>query len=97
MSIGQVSEQAFHLSQYYPDAPSSLAALVTNEGVPLVDTGSSEMADDLREAVASWGFEKPIYIISTHEHTDHIGCNEASSLQQSWLLSSSSLPLGSSS
>ncbi|TFH07376.1 MAG: MBL fold metallo-hydrolase, partial [Candidatus Atribacteria bacterium] len=74
MKIHQVSQHVFHLSKKFPDAPSSLTALVTDEGVVLVDTGSAEMAEDLRAAVASWGFGKPAYIISTHEHTDHIGC-----------------------
>lgn len=77
MKIHQVSQHVFHLSKKFPDAPSSLTALVTDEGVVLVDTGSAEMAEDLRAAVASWGFGKPAYIISTHEHTDHIGCNDA--------------------
>jgi cyclase len=77
MKIHHVTQHVFHLSKKFPDVPSSLTALVTDEGVVLVDTGSAEMAQDLRDAVTVWGFDKPTYIISTHEHTDHVGCNDA--------------------
>lgn len=77
MKIERVSDHVFHLSERFPDAAISCAAFVSDSGVILVDTGESPMAEDLRDAVSSWGFEQPAYIISTHEHPDHVGCNAA--------------------
>lgn len=77
MKIEQISDHVFHLSERFPDAATSCAALATEAGVVLVDTGESPMAEALRETVLAWGFEQPAYIISTHEHTDHVGCNDA--------------------
>ena len=77
MKISQVSPRVYHLSCFITDVIHSMAAFVTDEGVLLVDTGSDEggFGHDLKAALAEWGFDQPRYIISTHEHLDHVGCN----------------------
>jgi glyoxylase-like metal-dependent hydrolase (beta-lactamase superfamily II) len=47
-----------------------------DEGVLVVDTGTAEMAADVREEIRRLAGDKPIrYIIATHHHADHTGGN----------------------
>jgi glyoxylase-like metal-dependent hydrolase (beta-lactamase superfamily II) len=57
-------------------AGGNVTVQIGDEGLLVVDTGTAEMAADLREEIRRLAGDKPIrYIIATHHHADHTGGN----------------------
>jgi len=53
----------------------NMLAFIGEDGLLLVDTGFKGTAQKLKDELNKYGHNKPSFIISTHEHTDHIGGN----------------------
>jgi len=57
-------------------AGGNVTVQIGDEGVLVVDTGTSEMAESVREEIRRLAGDKPIrYVINTHFHADHTGGN----------------------
>lgn len=57
-------------------AGGNVTVQIGDEGVLVVDTGTADMAAELREEIRRLAGDKPIrYVISTHHHSDHTGGN----------------------
>jgi glyoxylase-like metal-dependent hydrolase (beta-lactamase superfamily II) len=57
-------------------AGGNITVQIGDEGVLVVDTGTSETAADVREEIRRLAGDRPIrYVISTHFHADHTGGN----------------------
>ena len=57
-------------------AGGNITVQIGDEGVLVVDTGTSEMAPAVREEIRRLAGDRPIrYVISTHFHADHTGGN----------------------
>ncbi len=50
-------------------------AFIGNDGMLLVETGKKENAEDLKEVLQTLQPSEPVYIINSHEHTEHTGGN----------------------
>ncbi len=53
----------------------NMLAFLGEDGLLLVDAGFKSTAKKLKEELRKLGNDKPAFIISTHEHIDHIGGN----------------------
>lgn len=60
---------------YNPGAPGNAAALVTDEGVVLIDAKNPVDYDNLMTAVRGITDQPISYVINTHHHGDHVGSN----------------------
>jgi cyclase len=60
---------------YNPGAPGNLTALITNEGVVLVDAKDPQDYDNVVAAVKTISNQPIRYVINTHHHGDHTGSN----------------------
>ena len=60
------------------DASSTVALIVADGGVIVVDTGAPSEVETLRESLANAGFEESEVdvVVNTHLHTDHCGGND---------------------
>jgi len=57
-------------------AGGTVTAQIGDEGVLVVDTGTGEMAPEVREEIRRIAGERPVrYVITTHFHDDHTGGN----------------------
>jgi cyclase len=57
-------------------AGGNVTVQIGDEGVLIVDTGTTEMAADVREEIQRLAGDRPIrYVINTHFHSDHTGGN----------------------
>lgn len=57
-------------------AGGNVTVQIGDEGVLVVDTGSADMAADVRAEIRRLAGDKPIrYVIATHHHADHTGGN----------------------
>ncbi len=54
----------------------NITVAVAKDGVILVDGGLASSHDRVRAAIAAIGHYKVKFLIDTHFHTDHSGCNE---------------------
>lgn len=70
----RLAEHVFRITLAYGQL-SNVAAFIGPDGVLLVDTGYSEVAEVLGSVVRALGKEEPTYIINTHLHSDHVGGN----------------------
>ncbi|MCK5148633.1 MBL fold metallo-hydrolase [bacterium] len=55
--------------------PVNFVAFIGEDGLLLVDAGFKSTARKLKAALKKLGNDMPTYIISTHEHIDHVGGN----------------------
>jgi cyclase len=60
---------------YNPGAPGNITALITNEGVILVDAKDPQDYDNVVAAVKAVTPQPIRYVINTHHHGDHTGSN----------------------
>lgn len=60
---------------YNPGAPGNLTALITDEGVVLVDAKDPQDYDNVVAAVKTISNQPIRYVINTHHHGDHTGSN----------------------
>ena len=58
-------------------AGGNITLQVGNDGILLVDTGSTSMSERVVEAIDSYSKKQVTYIINTDERDDHVGGNEA--------------------
>jgi cyclase len=58
-------------------AGGNITLQVGNDGILLVDTGSTSMSEKVVEAIDSYSKKQVTYIINTDERDDHVGGNEA--------------------
>jgi cyclase len=58
-------------------AGGNITLQVGNDGILLVDTGSTSMSEKVVEAIDSYSKKQITYIINTDERDDHVGGNEA--------------------
>lgn len=67
-----------HLSKITCSANFSVVMLasVGKDGILLVDTGLEECAEKLKSKLEKLSTAKIVYIINSHEHSDHTGCNK---------------------
>ncbi len=50
-------------------------AFIGDDGLLLVETGVKTFAEDLKEKLQTLHPDEPVYIINSHDHTEHIGGN----------------------
>ncbi|MFC1898090.1 MBL fold metallo-hydrolase [Candidatus Cloacimonadota bacterium] len=50
-------------------------AFIGDDGLLLLETGVKQFAEDLKEKLKTLYPEEPVYIINSHEHTEHTGGN----------------------
>lgn len=60
---------------FYAGYDVNMIASIGEDGLLLVDTGFKSTAKKLKEELKKLGNSEPKYIISTHEHVDHVGGN----------------------
>jgi cyclase len=74
----QVTELAKNLYKLTVDGGGydvKVLAFVGDDGLLLVETGQKNHAENLKEILHSLQPGEPVYIINSHEHTEHIGGN----------------------
>ncbi len=72
--VTKLTEKLYKIT-FNADFGVNTMAFIGKDGLLLVDTGFKATAEKFVEELKKLGNAKPIYIISTHEHIDHVGGN----------------------
>lgn len=79
-ALAQGRIETFHVQgnvHMLAGSDANVAVQIGDDGILVVDTGSSETREDVLAAIRTLSPDKPIrWIVNTHAHTDHTGGNE---------------------
>jgi len=73
--ISKITENLYKLTVDGGGYDVKVLAFVGDDGLLLVETGVKAFAEDLKEKLQTLHLEEPVYIINSHDHTEHIGGN----------------------
>jgi len=73
--VTQLTDHIFKLTTDGGGYVVKIIVSIGDDGLLLVDTGQKETAEDLKATLSTLGNAIPKFIISTHEHVEHIGGN----------------------